>query len=236
MFEFSTEETYKDGQIIYNEGNAANWIYVVESGSVELSKIRGEEKIVIDILKPGDLFGEVSFLAETPRTVTAQASGTTLLGGIDRTMLDRECSKLSTNFRMILKSIALRLEKATEKGIQGKLRRDNPRLAKVIPLKFETKEGFKEAFSGDMSVSGLFIKTPKPLSKGERFVLELQLPEASNVFTTDCIVSWTRADTSDPVKRPQGMGVKFVDVTEEKRRMLKEELMKAVSDSIFQTF
>jgi CRP-like cAMP-binding protein len=93
MFDFSTEETYRDGQIIYKEGNAANWIYVIESGAVELSKKCGEEKVVVDILKPGDVFGKVSFFIEAPRTVTAKAVGTAMLGGIDRSMLDRELKR-----------------------------------------------------------------------------------------------------------------------------------------------
>jgi len=227
MFDISTEETYQDGQIIFKEGNAGDWVYVIESGAVELSKKRGEEKVIVDILEPGDVFGEVSFIARIPRTATAQAVGTTTLGVIDRMLLDNEFNKLTGNFRMILKSLALRLEKATEKATQAKLRREDPRVPKVLTLNFETREGLKEAFSGDMSVSGLFIKTSKPLAKGDRFVLKLQLPDISEPLTIDCIVSWNRVDTADPDKQPAGMGVKFIDISPEKRQMLKEELIKA---------
>lgn len=236
MYDFSTEETYQDGQIVYEEGSTGDWIYVIESGAVELSKKRGEEKVVVDILGPGDVFGEISFVAGVHRTVTAKVIGTTMLKGIDRSLLEQEFNKASGTFRMILKSLAFRLDKATEKATQGKLRREEPRVNKVLSLDYETSEGFIEAFSGDMSVKGLFIKTSKPLAKGDRFILKLQLPDASEALMMDCIVSWNRVDTNDPERRPNGMGVKFADVSTENRQMLKEELMKTVSNSIFRTF
>ena len=63
MFDVSTEELFQDGQIIFEKGNAGDWIYIIESGAVELYKMAGEEKVVIDVLKPGDIFGELSYIA-----------------------------------------------------------------------------------------------------------------------------------------------------------------------------
>jgi CRP-like cAMP-binding protein len=36
MFLIAAEETYLDGQVIYEEGSAGDWIYIVESGAVEI--------------------------------------------------------------------------------------------------------------------------------------------------------------------------------------------------------
>jgi len=38
MFKAGHEEIYKDGDIIFKEGNAGDWIYVILYGSVAISK------------------------------------------------------------------------------------------------------------------------------------------------------------------------------------------------------
>jgi len=230
MFQISTEETYQDGQIIFEEGNAGDWIYVIESGAVEIYKNINSEKIIIEIIGPGEVFGELAFLARIPRTATAKALGTTKVGVIDRDFLDEDYNNLSDSFRMILKSLVLRLSKATEKAAQPKLRRKEPRMPKVLSLHFKSKTGFIKAFSGDISGSGIFIKTEKPLAKGTPFLLKLKLPDSSEELMIKCEVCWTRTETNDPVKYPPGMGIKFTEISIANRQKLKEELIKAKSD------
>ena len=53
MFQTAIEEKYTDGQIIFKEGSSGDWIYVIESGAVEISKKIGGEKVVMVVLKPG---------------------------------------------------------------------------------------------------------------------------------------------------------------------------------------
>jgi len=230
MFEVSTEEVFQDGQIIFKEGNAGDWIYIIESGTVELYKMAGEEKVVIDVLGPGDIFGELSYIARIPRTLTARAVGETTLGVLDRSFLDQEFNKLSGSFRMILVNLALRLERTTEKTSASILRRKDPRIPKVLSLSFKSSKGFKKAFSGDMSCGGIFVKTAKLLPEGEEFVLKLQLPDGSEVLQIGCRVSWSRTETDDPDKLPPGMGIKFVEISPEDRQRLKKELIRGGSD------
>jgi uncharacterized protein (TIGR02266 family) len=226
MFQISTEETYQDGQIIFKEGSSGDWVYTVETGAVELYKQVGADKVVVGVLQPGDIFGELAYLAGIPRTVSARAIGATTVSVIDRTFLDREYNKLSGDFKMILKNLALRLERTTESAVP-ELRRQYPRIPKILSLSFKSITSFARAFSGDMSAGGLFIKTPRPLAKGEQFVLKLQLPDASEEITIDCEVSWSRTETDDPVKQPPGMGIKFLEIGIEERQKLQAELIKA---------
>lgn len=114
MFQVAIEETFQDGQIIFDEGSSGDWIYVIESGTVELSKKIEGSKVVIEVLKPGDIFGELAFIAGVQRTATARAVGETTVGVIDRTFLDHEYNKLSQHFQLILRTLAIRLKKTTE--------------------------------------------------------------------------------------------------------------------------
>jgi CRP-like cAMP-binding protein len=114
MLHIASYENYQDGQIIFNEGDSGDWIYVIESGSIELFKMLGETKIVIEILREDDVFGEMAFIADIPRTASACAIGPTTVGILDRTYLDEEFNKLSGSFRSILKALVLRLKKTTD--------------------------------------------------------------------------------------------------------------------------
>ncbi len=99
MLPIATYEDYQDGQIIFEEGSHGDWIYMIESGAVEISRIVGGEKAVIAILEAGEVFGEIAFLSSVPRTATARAVGETTVGLIDRTFLDAEYNRLSQHFQ-----------------------------------------------------------------------------------------------------------------------------------------
>ncbi|MBW1841372.1 MAG: TIGR02266 family protein [Deltaproteobacteria bacterium] len=227
MFQTSADETFEDGQVIFEEGSSGDWIYIVESGAVELYKMVKSEKVVIEVLQSGDVFGELAFFARIPRTVSARAVGATAVGIVDRNYLDEEFNRLSGSFRMILKNLVLRLEKTTEKAAESKLHRKEPRVPKVLSLSFKSRTGLISAFSEDMSAGGIFIKTAKPLPEGERFLLKLKLPDDSDPIEIESEVSWNRTETDDPVQRPPGMGIKFVNIRPADRHRLKEEIIKA---------
>jgi CRP-like cAMP-binding protein len=123
MLQIASYESYQDGQVIFKEGDSGDWVYVVESGSVELSKKIGETKVVIEVLRrEGDVFGEMAFIANISRTATATAIGLATVGIVDRTYLDEEFNRLSGSFQLILKSLVLRLKKTTETIAEAKVK------------------------------------------------------------------------------------------------------------------
>jgi CRP-like cAMP-binding protein len=121
MLPIATSETYQDGQIIFEEGSHGDWIYAVESGAVELSKAVKGGRAIFAVLQSGDVFGEIAFLARIPRTATARAVGETTVGLIDRAFLDPEYNKLSQYFQVILRTLSLRLKRATELLVENNI-------------------------------------------------------------------------------------------------------------------
>jgi CRP/FNR family cyclic AMP-dependent transcriptional regulator len=124
MFKIASYETFQDGQIIFEEGSNGDWIYVVEEGEVEISKSVGGQKIVVEILKESDVFGEIAYIDKTPRSATATARGTTVVGIIDRDFFDAEFNKISADFQKILKTVALRLRKTTQMSVEAQKKDD----------------------------------------------------------------------------------------------------------------
>jgi CRP/FNR family cyclic AMP-dependent transcriptional regulator len=114
MFQTAIEEKYKDGDIIFEEGSSGDWIYVIESGAVEISKImRGEKEVLLE-LGPGEIMGELGFITKMPRTATATAVGDTTVGIIDPISFEQEFNRLSPDFQAVLISLATRLKETTE--------------------------------------------------------------------------------------------------------------------------
>ena len=115
MYNIAYEETYKDGQVIFKEGSSGDWVYIVLSGYVEISKTVEEKRIVVEKLKSGEIFGELAFLGSIRRTATARAIGETTIGIIDREFLDQEFNKIHSDFRSILLSVVERFKKLIER-------------------------------------------------------------------------------------------------------------------------
>ena len=95
MFQIASYETFQDGQVIFEEGSNGDWIYVVDEGEVEISKKVGGQRIVVETLDEGDVFGEMAYIDKEPRSATATAKGTAVVGIIDRDFFDSEFNKIS---------------------------------------------------------------------------------------------------------------------------------------------
>ncbi len=74
MFErFS--KTYTDGQVIISEFEPGDCFYLIQSGQVQLEKCINGSMKSLDILRPGEFFGEMAILDNSPRSATCIAKG-----------------------------------------------------------------------------------------------------------------------------------------------------------------
>jgi len=220
MYHIASEETYKDGQVILEEGSSGDWVYVVLSGSVEISKTIGGRNFIITALEPGEVFGELGYLGAMKRTATARAIGETTVGVIDRSFLDQEFNKLSGPFRSILVAVVERFRNLIDRACEFSSRKE-ARVQKTLSLMFKDRKSFIKAYTDNISKGGLFIMTERPLKQGEQFLLKLQVPDLPEPIKLNCEVSWVREQT-DTEKRPPGMGVKFCKMTEKDNQVLNQ--------------
>ncbi len=228
MLHIVSKETYEDGQVIFKEGSSGDWVYVVESGAVEVSKKLDGKEFILEILQPGEIFGEIGFIARMGRIATARAVGSTTVGIVDREFLDREFNKLSQDFRLILVSLAHRFKKITTRA-NSFTTRQAKRTSMIIPVTFRYKDKLVKAYIGNISTWGLFIKLDDPLSPGHRFSLKLNLPGLSKPLKVNCEVVWSRKKseemkTGTQKSKPAGMGIKFTDMEENDYSLLKTYL------------
>jgi CRP/FNR family cyclic AMP-dependent transcriptional regulator len=65
--------SYKGDEIIFSEYEPGDAFYLIQAGRVQISKILGDIEKTIDVLQPGEIFGEMAILEEAPRSATAIA-------------------------------------------------------------------------------------------------------------------------------------------------------------------
>ena len=90
---------FKKGATIIHEGTVGSYAYLILSGSVEVSKKVGEEKLVLSRLVKGNIFGEMSLVDDKPRSASIVALEDTEVRVITR---DRFESMLEQNPRAVI--------------------------------------------------------------------------------------------------------------------------------------
>jgi CRP/FNR family cyclic AMP-dependent transcriptional regulator len=64
-------KTFPPGTVLFKEGESGREMFVIQSGTVKISKVvRGEEQVLAS-LGPGEFFGEMAILNNKPRSATA---------------------------------------------------------------------------------------------------------------------------------------------------------------------
>ena len=90
-------------------------------------------------------------------------------------------------------------------------KRDIRRIKRRITIRFGIDEAVRVAFTEDVSMTGMFIKTPNVITPNSKIVIEFELPEGSRV-ELEARVMWAKkvpANLFHLVKK-SGMGVRFI--------------------------
>jgi uncharacterized protein (TIGR02266 family) len=125
--------------------------------------------------------------------------------------LDQEFNKISGDFRAILKAVVQRFKKMVDRASDFSSRQVS-RTPKSLSIQFKTPQSFKNAYTGNISPQGLFIRTNNPLGKGEQFSLKMHLPGVADPLKVTCEVVWSKRESSGEENGPAGMGVRFCDL------------------------
>jgi CRP-like cAMP-binding protein len=110
---------YSKSTMIFKEGTIGNNAFLIMSGKVEISKIVQGRKIVLAVLGPGEIFGEMAILGEkeagSERTATAVALDYTQVVPITKEQIKSGLAKTPTMISSIFHSLMDRLKKTTER-------------------------------------------------------------------------------------------------------------------------
>jgi CRP-like cAMP-binding protein len=73
----ATERRLRDSEFLYQKGENARSFYIVTEGRLALVRERSNvgKEIIVHVLEKGDLVGELSFIDQTPHTLSVRALG-----------------------------------------------------------------------------------------------------------------------------------------------------------------
>lgn len=109
---------YKKGQIVFNEGDVGEDMYIIRSGKVEVVKTIKDEEMILATLDPGSFFGEMALFGDKHRSATIRAMVNTELIAINKINLTSQLARAPDWFVAIMRTLVQRL-KETNKRIKS---------------------------------------------------------------------------------------------------------------------
>src|SRR5919106_5347104 len=95
-----------------------SFIGIIERGEVELSHRAGIRRVVLQILRDGDLLGDVPFFCRLPAPFTARALTEVMLIRLNRSSVDRLLAARPAVAQRFLYSLASRLDRMQQRLLQ----------------------------------------------------------------------------------------------------------------------
>jgi len=84
---------YSDNEVIFLEHEPGEELYIIQKGKIKITKIVDNNEVLLALLKPGDIFGEMAILENKPRSATAISFGESELLAVSK-----------SNFEVMVKS------------------------------------------------------------------------------------------------------------------------------------
>lgn len=159
---------YAGGSVVCREDEVGDTFYIIESGTVEVSKrLDGETSRILARQGPGEFFGELALVHDIPRAATVTAVEDTSLLEISKDHFNQYLNHNPAMAAAIMRAVAARLRDADQRSI-AELRRKNAELAQAYAdLKREI-----ERRSEFLTVVSHELRTPLTSVKGYMHLLK----------------------------------------------------------------
>jgi CRP-like cAMP-binding protein len=84
--------TYPQNTMIFSESEPGAELFIIQKGSVKITKIINDNEVLLALLKAGDMFGEMALLEDKPRTASAIAHEEAVLLAVNKANFRRMVS------------------------------------------------------------------------------------------------------------------------------------------------
>ena len=113
---------FSSGQVIVNEGDPGDAMFLIKSGQAEVTTIdpKDKRKLMLARLGAGEFFGEVSLIKDKPRTATITALTNVELLTINKPSFDQLTKDHPEMVSLLEQTIEKRVEDTIKKIVGGK--------------------------------------------------------------------------------------------------------------------
>jgi len=109
------KKDFQKGEMLMTEGAVGEEAYLILKGSVRVVKERAGKKIVLGMLKSGDIVGEMSLIRKEKRSASVEALELTQAAVLNREVVSQNLKKLPPYMEKIVSAMTDRLRVANEK-------------------------------------------------------------------------------------------------------------------------
>lgn len=110
-------KTLKPGEVLFNEGDNAASMYIIQKGQLRLFRPKGKGFIELAVLRSGEVLGEMSYFDPESKKRSASAAAITQVEIIEIsfTALEKTMAALNPWFKTLINTLAERLRKSNER-------------------------------------------------------------------------------------------------------------------------
>ncbi len=108
-----SRRTIKKGELIFAEGENSRSMYLLQNGMIRIFKKKGEAQIELDIIRSGQVLGELAFLDGNPRSASGEALIDCDVVEISGPTFQATLSQMPDWLKILLKTIVGRLRTAS---------------------------------------------------------------------------------------------------------------------------
>ena len=110
-------KTLEPGQILFNEGDKADSMYIIQKGQLRLFRPKGKGFVEIAVLRSGEVLGEMAYFDPDSRTRSVSAAAITAVDIIEISFvaLEKTMTGLNPWFKTLINTLAERLRKTNER-------------------------------------------------------------------------------------------------------------------------
>jgi signal transduction histidine kinase len=194
------------GDIIFEEGEPGDCLYLVVEGSVRISKLgRGGNQETLNFINPGNFFGEMALIDGQPRSAQASAAAPTVLGQVDAAAFERILENAPRTLHMnFLRSVVERLRGINSHFITELMR--NERLALVGTMANTIIHDFKSPIAVIRSCTELLASRVADPAVAE-FTALIEKATGNLLGMTQELLDFARGNTSVAFQRHSAASV-----------------------------
>lgn len=105
---------YEPGTVVFREGDPGREMYVIQSGTVEISREISQRHQILAVLSAGEFFGEMAIINDRPRSATATVKEHARLLVVDGHTVEEMLRRKTEIAVRLIKALAGRLERANQ--------------------------------------------------------------------------------------------------------------------------
>lgn len=108
----SGEIRLQPGEVLFREGDAPTTAFILDAGQVEIRATQRGQEVLLALLGPGAILGEMSVIDSAPRTATAVALTACRLIALDRAQIAERIAGADPVIRALLQGTLQRYRTA----------------------------------------------------------------------------------------------------------------------------